>query len=68
MAKAPQVLPAGKDQPINVGVQRESVNLKEAENVAAQAKAAIRQPQAPVFAKHGTFWQTPHPISSAWDK
>lgn len=68
MPRLPQGLPAGTDQPINVGVQRDSVNLKESLNVAEQAKAAVRTQPSPVFAKHGTYWNTPHPISSAWDK
>ena len=48
---------AGKDAgPINVAVQRPTVNLREAENVGEQLAAETRANQAPVrLSKHATF-------------
>lgn len=65
MAKIFSELPLGKDTPVNVAVKRPTVNLKESENVGEQAAAAVRQ-KRPVFAKHGTYWPSPHPIEAAY--
>ena len=58
MAKLPQSGPyaAGNDTPINVAVQRPTVNLREAENLGEQIGAETRANQAPVrLSKHGKF-------------
>lgn len=47
-------LPLGKDTPMNVAVQRPTVNVKEAENVGEQA-AAVVKPEGFRFYSHGTF-------------
>lgn len=48
--------PVGRgDGPINVAVQRPTVNLKEAQNAMIQAQTAVKQDQAPLFSKHGRF-------------
>lgn len=54
--KQPGMLPLGKDTPINVAVQRPTVNIREAENLGEQVAAETRANQKPVtFSKHGTF-------------
>jgi len=55
MAKAPGQLPLGKDTPMNVAVQRPTVNVREAENVGEQAAAAVHSDSAFRFSKHGTL-------------
>ena len=65
MKKQP-ILPLALDQPDNVAVRRQTVNQQEAGNVHARDSKSPDAP-LPTFAKHGTFWNTPHPISSAWE-
>lgn len=49
-------LPLGRGaQPINVGVQRPSVNLRQAENSLIQAQSVTGMTPMPTFSKHGTF-------------
>lgn len=48
--------------PINVAVQRPTVNLKESENVAEEARAVVNPKPLPTFSKHATFYSTPHHI------
>jgi len=57
MAHKPGVMPLGKDTPFNVAVQRPTVNIKEAENVAEEA-AAVVKPEGFRFYAHGTL--APH--------
>ena len=64
--KIPQVGPyaAGNDSPVDVAVQRPTVNLREALNRGEELAAATRRNQEPFrFSKHGTFGsaQSTHP-------
>lgn len=61
-------LPLGPSgPPVNVAVQRPTVNVKEAENLGEQAKAVSGHPAGTVFAKHGTFGPpVNHGIDSLW--
>lgn len=65
------VLPMGKNTPVNVGVQRSSVDLKEAENVGEQAKSIADRYSNQQFqnSKHGLFKKTAedHPVESMWN-
>lgn len=45
----------GQGGPINVAVQRPTVNLKEAENVAEEAQAVAHTQPKLTFTKHATF-------------
>ena len=49
--------PGGQGGPINLAVQRPTVNLKESENVAEQAAAAARNAGPVRLSKHATFGQ-----------
>jgi hypothetical protein len=62
MAKLPTDNALQNAGPINVALQRPTVNLKEAENVAEQARAVVRPQAPPTFGKHATFYGTPHHI------
>jgi hypothetical protein len=55
--KAPTGFPLGRGEsgPINVALQRPTVNLKEAENVGEQAAAAANNEPKLTFTKHATF-------------
>lgn len=54
--KAPTGFPLGRgDGPINVALQRPTVNLKEAENVGEQAAATAHNEPRLTFSKHATF-------------
>lgn len=70
MPKPSGMLPAAKDTPINLGVQRSSTNLKEAENLGEEAKAVADRYSNQQFqnSKHGLFKKTAddHPIESMW--
>lgn len=57
MAKIPGTLPLAKDTPVNVAVQRPTVNLRESENVNEQAAAVANRnnPEGFRFSKHGTL-------------
>ena len=59
----------GKDEPVDVALQRPTSNIREAENVGEQASAAAGKDAPPVrFSKHGTFGANPaHPVESLWD-
>jgi hypothetical protein len=65
MPKPAQGLPLGKDTPMNVAVQRPTVNIKEAENV-GEAAAKVAEPRKAQWPsavdpkkfrlfRHGTF-------------
>ncbi len=60
----------GKDEKLDVALQRPTVNLKEAENTGEQAEAATRAAQPAVrFSKHGTLGGNPaHPVESLFGK
>lgn len=64
MAKLPSNTPIqAEGGPVNVAVQRPTVNLKEAENVGEQASAEAQRYSAPkvVFSKHGMkYMRTTH--------
>jgi len=70
MAKLQQQLPAAKDTPLNVGVQKSEANIREAENMGEEAAtAAQRYKDATVrFSKHGTFFgkANDHPVEKMW--
>lgn len=54
--RTPHEFPLGQGSgPINVAVQRPTVNLKEAENVGEQAAAATDNEPRVTFSKHATF-------------
>jgi len=72
MAKLMQQLPAGKDQPINIGVQPKDPNIKAAENSGEQAASLAQRYKNDTvrFSKHGTFFGKDtdrHPLSDAWE-
>lgn len=48
--------------PINVALQRPTVNLRESENASEQARAVVKPQPLPTFSKHATFYGTPHHI------
>ena len=60
----------GKDEKLDVALQRPTVNIKEAENTGEQAEAATRADQPAVrFSKHGTLGGNPaHPVESLFGK
>ncbi|PWT75517.1 MAG: hypothetical protein C5B59_08545 [Bacteroidetes bacterium] len=60
--------PIGRAMKTNVALQRPTVNIKEAENVAEQATAEANRPAPPVrFNKHGAFGDSPaHMIEKLW--
>jgi len=60
----------GKDEKIDVALNRPTVNVKEAENVGEQASAATRATAPPVqFSKHGSLFGNPaHPVESLFGK
>jgi hypothetical protein len=62
MKRSGQFPLGGTGGPINVAVQRPTVNIKEAENVGEQAAAAVHE-EPVTFSKHGTFGPrvTTHP-------
>lgn len=57
MAKIAGSLPLGKNTPLNVAVQRPTVNMREAENLNEQAAAVANRnnPEGFRFSRHGTL-------------
>ena len=62
MAKLQTENPLQNAGPVNVALQRPTVNLKESENVSEQARAIAHTQPQPTFSKHATFYGTPHHI------
>lgn len=70
MTKPRGDFPLGKSEKINVAVQRPTVNLREAENVASQAQGAVaryKQGEPIVHYKYGSFASQIHPLERAFD-
>jgi hypothetical protein len=68
--KAQGNFPLGKSEKMNVALQRPTVNVKEAENVAEEASAAAEKSQPGVkFSKHGVFGPSPsHSVSDLFGR